>query len=118
MVNFGNLIHPKLFAMSDYYFKQNDCVSINKVIYLEAMENYTRFHLKDGTSLISSSTLKVHEAILSKYTFLRINRSMLVNAEYVKKVVNKNRTNFVRMKNGLEIRVSRRRQESLENLPV
>lgn len=104
--------------MNDYYIKQNSAVLINDLVYLEALENYTCFHFKDGSRLISSTTLKKHESALPTRTFLRVNRSTLINSRYVRKVVNKNRTNFVRMKNGLEIRVSRRRQETLEQLSV
>jgi two-component system LytT family response regulator len=104
--------------MNDYYIKQNNAVLINDLVYLQALENYTCFHFKDGSSLISSYTLKKHESALPGFTFLRVNRSTIINSNYVRKVVNKNRTNFIRMKNGLEIRVSRRRQESLENLPI
>lgn len=104
--------------MNEYYVKQNNAVLINDMVYLEALENYTCFHFRDGSSLISSTTLKKHESALQNLTFLRVNRSTLINSNYVRKVVYKNRTNFVRMKNGLEIRVSRRRQETLNHLPV
>lgn len=104
--------------MNNYYIKQNNAVCIMEVVYLEALENYTCFHFNDGSSIISSSTLKKHESALSELTFLRVNRSTLINANYVKKIISKNRINFIRMKNGLEIRVSRRRQDTLDNLPV
>ena len=104
--------------MINYYIKQNNPVSIREVVYLKDIENYTRFHFKDGSSFISSTTLKKHESALPELTFLRVNRSTLINAIYIKKIVNKNRTNFIRMKNGMEIRVSRRRQQSLEKFSI
>lgn len=104
--------------MTDYFIKQKNAVLIKDMVYLEALENYTCFHFKDGSTLISSLTLKRHESALPKRTFVRVNRSVLINADYVKKIVNKNRTNFIRMKNGLEIRVSRRRRETLGQFSI
>ncbi|MCR9063535.1 MAG: LytTR family transcriptional regulator [Cytophagales bacterium] len=100
--------------MEYYNIKRNDFVRLNSVIYLEAQENYTLFHLKDGSSVISSTTLKRHEERLSLNVFLRVNRSTLVNSAFVKKVTKKDQTNFVKLKNGLEIKVSRRRRDTLD----
>lgn len=105
-----------ILMMEDYYIKRNDSVRFDRIILLQAIKNYTMFYLKDGSKIISSLTLKRHEAEFSKRTFLRVNRSTLINPSFVKNVINKNDTNFVKMKNGLKIRVSRRRQDTLASL--
>lgn len=100
----------------NYYLKRKDAVSLSDVLYLEALENYTRFHLSDGSSVISSLTLKHHQEKLSSETFLRINRSTLVNTDHVKNVFLKDEVKFVMLNSGQEIKVSRRRQDTLLNL--
>ena len=47
--------------MEYYYLKKNDAVELSQLIFLEALENYTLFHLCDGTKVISSLTLKRHQ---------------------------------------------------------
>lgn len=102
--------------MENYYIKRNDTIELDHIVLLEALENYTLFHLKDGSKVISSTTLKRHQENLVIRTFLRVNRSTLINADFVKSVYLKNDVNFVKLKTGQEIKVSRRRRDTLELL--
>ncbi|AWV98901.1 LytR/AlgR family response regulator transcription factor [Arcticibacterium luteifluviistationis] len=100
----------------NYYIKRNDLVETNNVVLLEALENYTLFHLKDGSKIISSLTLKRHQEKLELEPFVRVNRSMIINTNFVQKILCKNDTNFICLKNGKEVKVSRRRQATLGQL--
>ncbi|WP_341226028.1 LytTR family DNA-binding domain-containing protein [uncultured Arcticibacterium sp.] len=100
----------------NYYLKRNDSIQTEKVMLLEALENYTLFHLNDGRKIISSLTLKRHQEKLEIEFFVRVNRSTIINKNFVKKILLKDRTNFIRLKNGKEIKVSRRRQDTLSQL--
>lgn len=102
--------------MDYYYLKKNDSVDLNQLVLLEALENYTLFHLKDGSKVISSLTLKRHQENLSDRSFLRVNRSMLINAQFINSIILKKDTHFICLDNGKEIRVSRRRRDTLADL--
>ncbi len=80
------------------------------VLRCEADRNYTVFHLTDGRRLISSKTLKDYEDLLSEHGFLRVHKSHLLNLDYVEKYLGRE---TLRLKNGLEIEVSRRRRTAV-----
>ncbi|MCP9768218.1 LytTR family transcriptional regulator [Lacihabitans sp. LS3-19] len=102
--------------MEYYYLKKNDAVEISQLVLLEAIENYTLFHLNDGSKLISSSTLKRHQENLCNSKFLRVNRSMLINSQFIVNTILKKDTHFIRLQNGKEIRVSRRRVDTIVDI--
>ena len=56
----------------------NVTISIDKIIYVETMENYIRIHLTDGNSIMSRMSLKTILDILPPQRFIRIHRSFLV----------------------------------------
>lgn len=101
--------------MPEYYLKRNDAIQLDMVTHLQALENYTMFHLLDGKCLISSLTMKRHQDRLTQ-EFIRINRSTMINIRYVKGINCKNHTNFIKMLNGKEFKVSRRRSNILSQL--
>ncbi|HLO46040.1 MAG TPA: LytTR family DNA-binding domain-containing protein [Leadbetterella sp.] len=102
--------------MEFYYLKKNDSVDLTRLVLLEALENYTLFHLSDGTKIISSLTLKRHQEKLTEKRFLRVNRSMLINPQFIDSIILKNDTHFICLEDGKEIRVSRRRRDTLAHL--
>ena len=73
--------------MNNYYLKKNDLIDLNELVFLQALENYTLFHLKDGSKVISSLTLKRHQEKLSDRDFLRVNRSMIINVLFINSIV-------------------------------
>jgi len=77
------------------------------IVRCEADRNYTLFHLNDGRRLISSKTLKEYEDLLSGHGFIRVHKSHLINTDYVENYAGRE---FLRLRNGLEIEVSRRRR--------
>ena len=64
-------------------FEGFEIVPINQIIYCEADDNFTRFHLQDAQPLLISKTLKHFEEMLPKTKFVRIHRSSLINTDYV-----------------------------------
>ncbi|AWV98030.1 LytR/AlgR family response regulator transcription factor [Arcticibacterium luteifluviistationis] len=101
-----------------YFIKKNNYVNIRHVILLQGIENYTLFHLEDGSKIMSSHTLKRHQEKLANEAFLRVNRSTLVNTSFVQKVQTKNAVRFIHLTDGKEIKVSRRRQGTLRQLAI
>lgn len=58
-------------------------VSINNIVWIEALNNYSNFHMKDETTLLASKTLKHFESQLINFGFIRAHRSSLVNLTYI-----------------------------------
>jgi two-component system LytT family response regulator len=58
-------------------------VKLNKIIYLEAQNNYTKFYLSDQQTILASKTLKHFESLLPSDLFFRIHKSYLVNLNLI-----------------------------------
>jgi len=82
---------------------------ISTIVCLKADINYTIFHLKDGTKIVSSFTLKRFEKRKEFGLFLRVNRGSLVNPSGIQSIDKQENTAFVKLSNGETIRVSRRK---------
>lgn len=80
-----------------YYIKKNEIITV------EAMSNYSVFHIISGNKIIVSKTLKEYETILSDACFFRVNRSAIVNLDYVVKF---KKGDVLVFANGAEIEVS------------
>ena len=85
---------------------------INKVIYCEADNNYTRIFLQDGTQYLVSKTLKSIQDILEERNFLRVHRQYLVNLDQIARYV-KGEKNYLIMSDGKNIAVARSQKEKL-----
>lgn len=57
----------------------NVTISIDKIVYVETMENYIRIFLADGGCIMSRMSLKMFQEILPTQLFIRIHRSFLVS---------------------------------------
>lgn len=87
-------------------------VNKTNIIRVEAMSNYSTFYLQDQKKIMVSKTLKEYESILSNDYFLRVNRSVIVNLNYVVKY-RKGDGGTLEMNDGTEIEVSSSRKETL-----
>jgi two-component system LytT family response regulator len=83
----------------------------NEIIRCEAVGNYTKLYIKDKKNIIASRTLKEYEDILSGKQFLRVHRTHLVNTQYV---VSCDSDHELKMSDGTEVPVSRRKWESIK----
>lgn len=87
-------------------FEGFEIVPINQIVYCEADDNFTKFHLKDVSKpLLISKTLKHFEDLLPASNFVRIHRSSLINIDYVIRYT-KGKGGYVTMDNGSELEVS------------
>jgi two-component system LytT family response regulator len=90
----------------------------DEIIQLEAKQNYTVIYFKDGSSLLSSTTLGTLEKRLQSYAFFRVNRSTLINLNHLNRFTvlayKKGRRRTSRKKNTTEIFLSRRRVAAFE----
>lgn len=87
-------------------FEGFEIVPIDQIIYCEADDNFTKFHLKDENKpLLISKTLKHFENMLPNNKFVRIHRSSLINTDYVIRYT-KGKGGYVTMENQVELEVS------------
>ena len=82
-----------------YFVKKEDIITV------EAMSNYSIFNLLASPKIIVSKTLKEYETLLDDTFFLRVNRSTIVNLNYVTKY-RKGDGGTLELVNGYEIDVS------------
>ena len=79
---------------------------------VEAMSNYSVFILSDSKKIVVSKTLKEYENILNDDHFMRINRSVIVNLDYVVKY-RKGDGGTLAFADGTEVEVSSLKKEEL-----
>jgi DNA-binding LytR/AlgR family response regulator len=91
--------------------KTSKKVLVNQVILLKGDINYTTLHLENGKTKVVPHTLKFYETFLATHGFLRIHRSFMVNPDFVKEYDAD--LEILRMTNGQEAQISRRRKHCL-----
>ncbi len=82
-------------------------ISPKNIRLLKAEINYTKVHLDDGSTLLSSITLGILEKRLIEFSFFRPNRSVLINLDYM--VDFEETSAQIKMKNNETFKISRRR---------
>lgn len=82
------------------------------VIRIEAMSNYCTFYLTENKKIVVSKTLKEYESSLANDCFVRVNRSAIINLNYVNRY-RKGNGGTVEMADGMEIEVSPQRKDEL-----
>ncbi|MCF2443319.1 LytTR family DNA-binding domain-containing protein [Dyadobacter sp. CY345] len=82
------------------------------IIRVEAMSNYSVFLLTDAKKIVVSKTLKEFEPALNDVNFMRINRSVIVNLDFVVKY-RKGDGGTLELSDGSEIEVSPQKKEAL-----
>ena len=85
-------------------------VPVNFVIMLIGQINYTTFIMSDGTQQVVAYTLKYFEPFLQTHGFQRIHRCSMINPTFVKEYCQE--ASLVTMRNGMSVKVARRRKEA------
>jgi len=93
-----------------------DSMVPNMFTHLEASANYTVLNLKGGEKLISGYSLNVFEGLFGLKEFVRLDRSNLINLNFIYSVRHKEDCIFVTLKNDMEILIPRRRIILLQKL--
>lgn len=86
-----------------------EAIQSTNIIYLEADINYTTYHLNDGRKIVSSFTLKKYEQKQELGAFLRVNKSYLLNPDFIKNCQKKGKKTSIELSNGKVVEVSRRK---------
>ncbi|WP_257658843.1 LytR/AlgR family response regulator transcription factor [Parapedobacter lycopersici] len=82
------------------------------IIRIEAMSNYCTFHLTGNKKIVVSKTLKEYEAQLAGDTFIRVNRSSMININFITRY-RKGNGGTLEMADGMEIEVSPQKKDEL-----
>jgi DNA-binding LytR/AlgR family response regulator len=87
-----------------------------EIIYLEADANYTIFHTLNN-KFITSFHLKFFDAALKEHNdFLRINKSYILNLQYLKGLQWKKAYKEARLTDGTLLPISRRKASGVKNI--
>lgn len=86
-------------------------ISTEDIIYLQADVNYTTIHTLDKAKRTTSFTLRKVEERIADSDFLRINRGLSINKNYLQNISHLKKEAFVTLSNGLVLPVSRRRYQ-------
>jgi two-component system LytT family response regulator len=86
-----------------------EMISISDISHCEAEKEYTRIFLNSGKSILSSTNIGEYEFMLGESDFFRIHHSYLVHHSYIESYI-KGEGGSVKLRNGNEIPVSRRRK--------
>lgn len=87
-------------------------VNRSTITHVEAMSNYSIFHIANSKKITVSKTLKDFEETLGEGSFLRVSRSAIVNLDFVVKY-SKGEGGTLELMDGKEIEVSPSRKEML-----
>ena len=90
-------------------------LKINEIIKIEALSNYSTFYLISRQKIMVSKTLKEFESVLTMQNFFRVNRSCIVNTDYIVKYKNED-GGVVELQDGSEVGVGPHRKNELIEL--
>lgn len=86
------------------------------IVRVEALSNYSAFYTNNKPKIVVSKTLKEFEPFLIAQNFVRVNRSCIVNFEYVSEMYKSDGGTLV-LQDGTEINIApQRRHEVLQRL--
>lgn len=88
-------------------------IKTSEILFISAEEKYVNLHTEKGAYLMRE-TMTGLEARLDPSKFARIHRSYLVNVDFIKELQSESHGDYLaRLKNGVELPVSRRYRERL-----
>lgn len=90
--------------------KKNMAVTLNEIVCLEAISNYTLFHFSNGKKLLVSRTMKDYMAILEDKLFVRTHKSFAVNMRFMIQYDVKEEMSVL-LKDGRRVSISRRKKK-------
>lgn len=87
------------------------------IVRISSAGNYCIYHLANGKEIVASYILKKADQKLPKKMFARVHNSHIVNINSIEKI-SKSEGNFIVMRDGAEVPISRRRKEEFMTMIV
>lgn len=69
-------LNPKIKLVTRKGF---ELIDVSQIIYCKSEANYTRFYLQNGSTKLTSKTLKTYQPILEQNGFIRVHKGHIVN---------------------------------------
>ncbi|SOE22963.1 LytTr DNA-binding domain-containing protein [Spirosomataceae bacterium TFI 002] len=89
-------------------------IPTDDIKYIEGDGNYSNFQLSKGKSFISSFTLRTFTSKLNEERgFFSPRKGLLINLNYANEIVTRGNSKFIKMKDGKELQLSRRKGREL-----
>lgn len=85
-------------------------VPTQDIVYCRSENNYTVFHMVDGSEIVISKTLKEYEDLLKERHFFRTHRSHLINLNLLK-IYDKREGGSIQMRDGSTIPLARNKKD-------
>lgn len=85
-------------------------VKIEEIIRCQGENNYTKFFLNNGHSVLVSKTIKEYEELLKEDGFIRVHQSHLINKKHVNSY-EKREGGYLKMVDGSMVSISRQRKD-------
>ncbi|KPM47515.1 LytTR family DNA-binding domain-containing protein [Jiulongibacter sediminis] len=87
-------------------------IPLDEIVYLESDSNYTQIYIRGQRRIIAAKSLcHVFNGITTD-SFIRINRSQVINTLYVKGFLSSDQFALITLKNGQTLKTSRRRTDN------
>ncbi|UAJ14186.1 LytR/AlgR family response regulator transcription factor [Aquirufa lenticrescens] len=90
-------------------------ICIKDILRIEGEGNYSKFHMQDGSKIISCRTLKYFEPYLLERGFIRPSKSAIVNMNAIQ-AIDFNIHKSIRLVNQHQVTISRRQIKPLKDL--
>ena len=87
-----------------------DIVDINKIMYIEALDSYSKIKLTGNITYVASRSLKEFEEMLTEKGFYRVHKSYLINVRHMIKIVKGVNASII-MTDNASIPISARKKE-------
>ncbi|MEO8712080.1 MAG: LytTR family DNA-binding domain-containing protein [Parafilimonas sp.] len=87
-----------------------DIVDINKIMYIEALDSYSKIKLTGNITYVASKSLKDFEELLTEKGFYRVHKSYLINVRHMIKIVKGVGASII-MTDGASIPISARKKD-------
>ena len=97
------------YFMETLYLTRHQQIGISEILYLEGMSNYTLIHTINQRKTMAAQTLHVIHSSINFESFIRINRSFILNTEYILTYSLENNKLIFQLSNGQRFTASRRR---------
>ncbi len=82
------------------------------IIYVEAFNNYSTFHISDGRKIMVSKTIGYVESLIATDDFLRIHKTNIINMRHIESYNLSKSGGDITMKNGKKLVLSRRTKQN------
>lgn len=92
-----------------------DFINTSDIIWIQASEAYSIFHLTDNRKITTSGSLRKFEEVLDPAKFFRIHHSHIINSAHLVKYV-RTKQAYVIMSNGIQLDVSQRKRDVLNEV--